>query len=483
MNLELRKLLIDQCRLNRPVYYEDIAKKLNLNLELIEDRNTLSNHLTAVSTYENEKGRPLISAAVIYKNANDHGSGFYTLCENLGFGKAKDLHLAFYGFTELEKSKKFWNEEFNFNQFYEINVPIYSEQKHPFFNLSEFNFFKSWAEKTYDKDNLDHYNAKEFLLDTVCSKTKFWSLEIVKRLEGYECSTRRIWSQMGWDNGKRVSKFKHYTWARIYKNGHDGNEIFFTVGIDTFSDAAIYKLDYFHEDSSDLTKEQKDLCEQHIPKNMRWNEIDIEEIAANWNWEKLISHVVEFISKNSHHYDKLVELVWGNEEPEKTFTNHLTKRSFPSNGFSSLPILNPSFNPTDLDFIEKNIEDKSLGDAGEDIVKNHEINILKNKGLFDLASKVSIRKDGEGYDVLSFNENGQEKFIEVKTTRGDEKTPFFLSINEKLFYENNRGKYCIYRLYNYNDERNTADFFEVSSLEENLLFQPMSFKVYVKKND
>lgn len=480
MNLEIRKYLIDQCRIGKPIYYEDIAKKLKLNLDLESDRNVLSKTLGEISAYEYDKGRPLISSIAIYKVQNDHGNGFYNLCEHLGIGKANVLKEQFYGFTELEASKKFWNSDSNFQKFYDINVPIYSEIVHPFFNDTEIKFFKDWANKIYDKDNLDDFNAKEYLLDTVWYKTKFWSEEVIKRLNGYECSNKRMWSQRGWNNGERVSTFKPYTWARIYKKGNEDKEIFFTIGVNAESEAILYKLDYYHENGSNLSNEQKEICNKHIPDELKWNEIPDSEITK-WNWEKLISFAVDFISDNSHHYDKLVELVWGNENPDNVFTNHLTKRSFPNGGLSEVPNLNPKFIGNDTDFIKKNIEDKSLGDAGEELVKNYEVSILEQKGLLDLSQKVSIRKHGEGYDILSFDENGQEKFIEVKTTKGNEKTPFYLSINEKLFSEQNVGKYTIYRLYNYDEEKNTADFYEIHNLEDELLFQPTEYKVYIKK--
>ena len=482
MNNEIRKYLIDQCRVGKPIFYEEVGRRLSLNLELEKDRNILSKTLADISAFEHEKGRPLISSIAIYKIANDHGNGFYNLCEHLGLGKSTKLKDEFYGFTQLELSKKFWRIDYNYQEFYNTDISIYLENENPFFNLNEFEFFKTWANKIYDKDNLDNYNAKEFLLNSVWLKTKFWSNEVVKRLNGWECSNKRMWSKRGWENGERVSTFKPYTWARIYKKGKDSNEIFFTIGINAINKAIVYKLDFYHENNSILSFEQKELCRKHIPESLKWNEIS-EDVLSNWNWEKLISFIVDFISTNSHHYDKLVDIVWGDEIPSNLFTDHLTKRTFPSGGFVELPKLNPKFIGNDTDFIKKSIEDKSLGDAGEELVKKYEIFILEQKGLLELAKQVSIRKDGEGFDILSFNENGKEKFIEVKTTKGNEKTPFHLSINEKLFAEQNFENYVIYRLYNFEEEQNTADFYEIYNLEKELLFQPTEFRVYLKNRN
>ena len=481
MNQEIRKFLIDQCIKGQPIFYEVIARKLNLNLEDISDRNIMSRVLEEISTFEYENGRPLISAIVIYKLSNDQGKGFFTLCEVLGIGTAKQLNKSFYGFTAIEACKVFWKYESNFKQFYELNSITYDEKNSPpFFNKEEINFFKSWCGRTYNSQNSDHVNAKNYLLDTVWTKTKFWSDETIKRLPDYETSNRRMWSKRGWDNGKPVSKFKEYSWARIFKKGDKAKDIFFTIGADPLYDALVYKLDFFRESESKLSVEQRELCEKHIPTQISWLEIKVSELQ-NLNWEKLIKLSVEFISKNTHHYEQIEKLVWGYQDPQEVFNNSLTEREYPSGRFTELPTINPTFKGQEIDFIKQNIENKELGDIGEELVKDYEMKRLRAKGMRDFADKVEIVKDGEGFDILSFDENGNEKYIEVKTTEGDEKTPFYLSRNEYLFSEKNQGKYCIYRLYNYHDEANHADYFIINEPLKNLLFEPVNYKVYLKK--
>ena len=112
----------------------------------------------------------------------------------------------------------------------------------------------------------------------------------------------------------------------------------------------------------------------------------------------------------------------------------------------------------------------------------NEVQRLKNIGHTDLADQVEIVKDGKGYDVLSFDEKRKPKYIEVKTTTGSSLTPFDYTINEKAFAEQNSESYLIYRLYNYDEETNTADFFVINALEE-LLLRPTIYKVYLKKRN
>ena len=88
-----------------------------------------------------------------------------------------------------------------------------------------------------------------------------------------------------------------------------------------------------------------------------------------------------------------------------------------------------------------------------------------------------------GFDVQSFDENRKPKYIEVKTTIGNSLTPFDYTINEKIFAEQNNEAYFIYRLYNYDEESNSADFFMIKALDEEVLMRPTTFKVCLKRRD
>lgn len=394
MNQTIRKFLIDQCVASRPVHYEVIGNMLNLNLALDFDRTILSNALGEISTFEFQNGRPLLSSIAIYKQTNDHGFGFYSLCEELKIGKAKELKERLYGFTQMEDCKKYWNNKFNYDNFYELSIPVYDDTNSPpFFTSTEIDFFKRWYNKIYDPDNSDHVKAKNYLLDTVWDKTRFWSNEIIQRLPEYETSNKRMWAKRDWANGERVSVFKPYTWARIYKKGDKIKDIFFTVGVDPENDSFVYKLDYFRESETQLTPVQKELCEKHIPSELKWNEIPLDEVK-DYDWEKLIQTIVEFISKNSRHYDQIVSLVWGHQEPKEVFQNSLTLRKYPEGGLFKLPTPNPTFKGNKTDFIKKNLENKELGDSGEELVKELEIKVLLERGMSNYSNKVKFAEDG-----------------------------------------------------------------------------------------
>ena len=92
-----------------------------------------------------------------------------------------------------------------------------------------------------------------------------------------------------------------------------------------------------------------------------------------------------------------------------------------------------------------------LGTAGEAFVLDVERHRLAEADRIDLSRKIRwIAKedgDGAGYDILSYNFSGSERLIEVKTTNGAARTPFFLSRNECDLANERPKAWCIYRVH------------------------------------
>ena len=105
------------------------------------------------------------------------------------------------------------------------------------------------------------------------------------------------------------------------------------------------------------------------------------------------------------------------------------------------------------DVAERDARNRALGKAGEEIVLQHEQSSLRQAGREDLADKVrwtAIQDgDGFGYDIASFEPNGRERLIEVKTTNGWERTPFHISRNELAVAEGSRDSWHLVRLWNF----------------------------------
>jgi hypothetical protein len=105
------------------------------------------------------------------------------------------------------------------------------------------------------------------------------------------------------------------------------------------------------------------------------------------------------------------------------------------------------------DYLAREARNQSLGLAGEEFVVQYERWRLTQRGQERLAKQVEhtskLRGDGAGYDVLSFEENGRERFIEVKTTAYAKETPFFISDGELSFANSHELEFRLYRLFEF----------------------------------
>lgn len=105
------------------------------------------------------------------------------------------------------------------------------------------------------------------------------------------------------------------------------------------------------------------------------------------------------------------------------------------------------------DVAERDARNRALGKAGEEVVLQHEQNTLRQTGREDLADRVRWTAvqdgDGYGYDIASFEPDGRERWIEVKTTNGWERTPFHISRNELEVADARRDDWHLVRLWNF----------------------------------
>jgi Domain of unknown function (DUF3883) len=104
-----------------------------------------------------------------------------------------------------------------------------------------------------------------------------------------------------------------------------------------------------------------------------------------------------------------------------------------------------------FDPVERDHRNRSLGKAGEEFVLDVERHNLAEANRQDLARKVrwiaAEDGDGAGYDVLSFDLTGRERLLEVKTTNGSARTPFFLTRNERDLAMERPSSWRIYRVH------------------------------------
>lgn len=144
-----------------------------------------------------------------------------------------------------------------------------------------------------------------------------------------------------------------------------------------------------------------------------------------------------------------------------------------------------SFQGRKINHEENNKRNKALGKLGEELVLAYEKEQLVAAGRKDLADQVEhtsfIIGDGTGYDIKSFNPDGQFKYIEVKTTTGGEYTDFYITLRELLFSEENAQRYYLYRVYEYDADDNSGFFYILrGGLKEIVNLTPTQFRASLK---
>lgn len=114
--------------------------------------------------------------------------------------------------------------------------------------------------------------------------------------------------------------------------------------------------------------------------------------------------------------------------------------------------------PSRINYVKRERRNRKLGTAGEEFVLDLEKRRLESEGKSGLADEIEWtseeRGDGLGYDILSFDSNGEVRYIEVKTTKQGKSLPFYLTATELRFSEEADERFYVYRLYNFSDGSN-----------------------------
>lgn len=130
------------------------------------------------------------------------------------------------------------------------------------------------------------------------------------------------------------------------------------------------------------------------------------------------------------------------------------------------------------DYLAREARNRSLGLAGELMVLDFEARRLHAAGAKHLSDRIEhvakTRGDGAGFDILSFDADGRERFVEVKTTAYVAETPFFVSQNEVEFSTEESGRYCLYRLFAFRDAPRL--FMVPGAIRNSFALDPVSFR-------
>ena len=104
-----------------------------------------------------------------------------------------------------------------------------------------------------------------------------------------------------------------------------------------------------------------------------------------------------------------------------------------------------------VNYLQRDAQNAALGLAGEEYVLRLKHRRLWASGAARLADRVEhvakTRGDGLGYDIVSFETDGRERLIEVKTTSFGAMTPFYASWREVAVSAERADQYKLYRLF------------------------------------
>jgi len=134
-----------------------------------------------------------------------------------------------------------------------------------------------------------------------------------------------------------------------------------------------------------------------------------------------------------------------------------------------------------INYLKNAEENKRIGDLGEILVIESESEKLRKLNIHKTPiHKSKVEGDGLGYDILSYDENGEEIYIEVKCTKQNINTPFFLTANELRKSLEEKERFNLYRLYNYSEESHSAKYYIKNGDLTDLCNNPIVFRVSVK---
>lgn len=522
MNSQVRTYLLEVAkRRNGSVTYSEIVRDCKLGFDLTTDygKGQLGNVLGEVSSFEHEHQRPLLSALVIYKDQRNgtHGKGFYQLAEQLGLGDAKRLETEQFGVLEMTKCYEYWQNSENYERFAKIGSRQDS-LKALFTRLIDSPTY-DWAEDW--KDNyVDYVNQVASLRSILINNPEFGidAPEVYKELGVYSSYQDFMYTFLKEKSNpistRGQSVLSDDDFQRIIHNGAFKFLIKNVILFPTLDSYNMLNRWWFGNEgirnrplliNRALAACNPQMLSSTVDGKKFWKAIDIftQSYKFNyqendWNWFKAnhqlaawldieLKPVLHELSDN-----EMERIVWRNifvwlvydefHSSTQINPNRLELRDPPNSHYDSFPNTKRSYAPVEIDFQAQTKLQKDLGDAGEELVKQYEIDRLIFIGRHSDAERVKIVQDGEGYDVLSFDEHGNEVYIEVKTTTGGALTPFFLSDNEVHFMRDHSANYKLYRVYNYDEENNAGEFFQlIDNVEDRLLMKPTQFKVLLKK--
>ena len=139
-------------------------------------------------------------------------------------------------------------------------------------------------------------------------------------------------------------------------------------------------------------------------------------------------------------------------------------------------------------YIARAIVNNKQGEINEEVIYKNELKYFMDMGRDDLVKRMKDffenRKDDEGYDILSFELNNNqeyiEKYIEVKSTKGNESTPIDITDSEVRFAKKHLDQYYLYRIIKSDSRDRYVKIVKGKDLICDYEFVPNTYQIYSK---
>lgn len=197
------------------------------------------------------------------------------------------------------------------------------------------------------------------------------------------------------------------------------------------------------------------------------------------NYQGLLEQTVaQFLKENRIHFEKWFEIFAENEASDQAQKIDFETILDEEPESSIVEEREPTYRPIKINYLEKEQNNRNLGEKGEKLVIDYERWRLIKAGKEALADKIEwISKekgDGTGYDILSKNINGTDRYVEVKTTKLSKEVPIYLTRTELAFANKNAENFYLYRVFNFDSK--PQFFIREGNYESFCTVQPMTFK-------
>lgn len=219
-------------------------------------------------------------------------------------------------------------------------------------------------------------------------------------------------------------------------------------------------------------------------------DIDDKQMSSTRNEMLIIQRIGNIVAhqKEKIHFYNEGFVVDKNYRPAKfMLVNPVTKNVVENAEVDKKRRQRETFTAKKVDWDKIRDRNNEVGDQGEEFIMEFEIDRLVENGFSNGKEVVQhlsrLQGDGLGYDISSINSDGTSRFIEVKTTTSEVNTAFYMSKNEKRFFEVYGEQAYIYRVYNFNRETRNGEvkIITANELFNGYYFDPVTWQVTPKK--